>query len=291
VLDLVKAHAYGNDFLLTRASSVADGARRAWARRVCDRHTGAGADGLIFYTATPDGARMRLFNADGSDSELSGNGVRCLAAWVLRGPDGTVGDGRAEAGRRVVIETDAGAKTLELVEADGGRLTFTAAMGPPTDLRQLRLAVAGEEIDVVALRVGNPQCVALMPLPNHSRFLALGAALSSHEAFREGTNVELAEVASAERVRILIWERGVGPTRASGTGACAAAVAAAAHGGASRDVEIEAPGGTQRVVWREGGLELTGWAEIVWAGRWMGEAPDERADALPSVADPQRPGG
>ena len=272
MVDLVKAHAYGNDFLLTPASGVAEGTRRAWARRLCDRHTGAGADGLIFYTVTPDGATMRLLNADGSDSEVSGNGVRCLAAWVVRGA-GAVTDGGAETGRRLVIETDAGTKALELVGIEAERLTFSAAVGPPTDLRQLRLRAAGEDLDVVALRVGNPQCVALMPLPDRSRFLALGEALSSHEAFPEGANVELAEVSSADHVRILIWERGVGPTLASGTGACAAAVAAAAHGGASRDVAVEAPGGTQRVVWSEGGLELTGWAEILWAGRWMGEAP------------------
>ena len=112
-----------------------------------------------------------------------------------------------------------------------------------------------------------------MPLPDHSRFLELGAALAGHDAFPAGTNVELADVVSPHRVRILIWERGVGPTMASGTGACAAAVAAAAYGGADRDVEVEAPGGTQRVVWDDDGLQLTGWAEIVGTVQWLASSP------------------
>jgi len=97
----------------------------------------------------------------------------------------------------------------------------------------------------------------------------LGRALEHHEAFPEGTNVEFASVEAPGRVRILIWERGVGPTSSSGTGACAAAVASAAFGGANRDVEVISPGGTQRVEWRDDGLYLTGWAEVVLQGQWM----------------------
>ena len=97
----------------------------------------------------------------------------------------------------------------------------------------------------------------------------LGSLLEHHEAFPEGTNVEFASVEAPDRVRILIWERGVGPTLASGTGACAAAVASAAFGGAGRDVEVIAPGGSQRVEWRPEGLYLTGWAEVLFKGHWL----------------------
>ncbi len=273
-LDLVKAHAYGNDFLLTLDSSVSKGLRRAWAKLLCDRHSGVGADGIIFYAPTTAGAQMVLLNADGSDSEVSGNGLRCLAALVACG--GLAGGNRVpspELGRKMVIDTDAGPKAVRLQEVVGGRLVFEAEKGPPMDLRQERLYVAGELHEVVVLSVGNPQCVVLMQLPERSKFLKLGASLALHDMFPEGTNVELAEVLSPNQVRILIWERGVGPTLASGTGACAAAVAAATFGGAGRDLEIEAPGGTQRVVWNEDGLRLTGWAELVWSGQWLGQGP------------------
>ena len=271
-LDLIKAHAYGNDFLFTPAASVPTGRRAAWARRMCDRHRGAGADGLVFYAPTANGASMQLMNADGSDSEVSGNGVRCLAALMVSGLLGPV-PAAPVSGQTVVIDTDAGPKRLTLLEDSDGRLTFEAAMGPPEAIRRVTLSVAGSTVEAVALRVGNPQCVVLMALPDRPRFLALGEAIAGHEAFPAGTNVELAEVVSSDQVRILIWERGVGPTLASGTGACAAAVAAAAYGGAGRDVEVEAPGGTQRVRWDDDGLQLTGWAEILWFGRWCGGAP------------------
>ena len=217
-LDLVKAHAYGNDFLLTLDSSVGKGLRRAWAKLLCDRHSGVGADGIIFYAPTMAGAQMVLLNADGSDSEVSGNGLRCLAALVACG--GLAGGNRVpspELGRKMVIDTDAGPKAVRLQEVVDGRLVFEAEMGPPKDVRQERLYVAGELHEVVVLSVGNPQCVVLMQLPERSKFLKLGASLALHDMFPEGTNVELAEVLSPNQVRILIWERGVGPTPVSYT--------------------------------------------------------------------------
>jgi diaminopimelate epimerase len=101
------------------------------------------------------------------------------------------------------------------------------------------------------------------------RFHRLGPALSTHPRFPAGTNVEFARIESPDRVRILIWERGVGPTLASGTGACASAVAAITQAGANRDIEVVAPGGSQRVEWRDDGVFLTGWAEMVFEGRWI----------------------
>jgi diaminopimelate epimerase len=257
-----KAHAYGNDFLLVRSDQVADDDLAALARAMCHRHAGIGADGLILFEPKGTGASMRLLNADGSPSEVSGNGVRCLAALLTRDRRGV---------RDIAIETDAGVKRLTQLDADAGRITFRAAMGSPEDLRVVDLDAAGERVKAVALRVGNPQCVVLGEVSD-GRLHRLGPALSRHPFFPAGTNVELARVERPDLVRILIWERGVGPTQASGTGACASAVAAAAYGGASRDVEVVSPGGAQRVEWKDEGLFLTGWAEVICEGLWLAHA-------------------
>jgi diaminopimelate epimerase len=267
MLPIAKAHAYGNDFLFIPHESAESFDPQDLARRVCARHSGLGADGLILYGLAPDGtARMTLYNADGSASELSGNGLRCLAALVLH----TRAAAAAEPLTEVRIDTDAGWKTLTLVGRTDRRYTFRAAMGKPTNIAQETLDLSGEQVRVTTLRIGNPQCVALVDtLPNFERFERVGPALATHGRFPAGTNVEFARLEGARTVRILIWERGVGPTSASGTGACAAAVAAIAHGGAERDLDVIAPGGTQRVEWREDGVYLTGWAEVVFEGTWL----------------------
>jgi diaminopimelate epimerase len=123
------------------------------------------------------------------------------------------------------------------------------------------------------MNIGNPQAVILGPLPDDERFERVGAALERHSAFPEGTNVEFAVIETPARVRIRIWERGVGPTTSSGTGSCAALVAAAAFGGASRDAEVIAPGGAQRVEWLEDSIYLTGWAEVLCEGTWLRPLP------------------
>jgi diaminopimelate epimerase len=276
MLSLAKAHALGNDFLFIPHDQAEGLDAQALARQTCARHTGVGGDGLILYTIAPDGtARMTLFNADGSPSELSGNGLRCLAALVLHLRSTREG---ARPLTQVRVETDAGWKMLALVSRSGGRYTFRAAMGQPTDVREETLDVNGESLQVTTLGMGNPQCVMLVDkLPDDARFQRLGPALATHTRFRAGTNVEFAHIEAPDRVRILIWERGVGPTTSSGTGACAAAVAAISHGGAARDVTVMAPGGTQRVEWRDDGIYLTGWAEVVFEGKWL-----PRAD-LPSI--------
>lgn len=256
MLPFAKAHAYGNDFLYVRADALPASDLPSVARRLCDRHRGMGADGLILYHPTPSGATMTLLNADGSKAELSGNGLRGLAALLAR-------DRRDPVGSALVIETTAGPRRLDLEAVEANRYRFSADMGQPSDLRQEALEAAGEHVTVSVLSVGNPQCVALGPLPDAERFARLGPALERHPFFPHGTNVEFAHVETPERVRILIWERGVGPTESSGTGSCAAAVASAAHGGASRAVDVIAPGGTQRVEWTDAGVRLTGWAEII----------------------------
>jgi diaminopimelate epimerase len=259
-IPVVKGHAYGNDFLLVPESDVAGADLARLAVAMCHRHEGIGADGLMVYTAEGARARMRLFNADGSQSEVSGNGVRCLAALVVRERPRTT---------TVHIETPAGPKVLELKDRAGDRLTFRASMGVPQDLRTIDLEAAGERVQAIAVSVGNPQCVLLDDPLQETRVNRLGPAIEHHAKFPDRTNVSFVRVESPERLRILLWERGVGPTTASGTGACGAAVAAAAYGGASRIVDVISPGGTQRVEWLEDGIFLTGWAQLVLEGRWV----------------------
>lgn len=260
-----KGHAYGNDFLYLRRADVGGVRLDRFTQEICDRHTGVGADGLIVYEPMPAGASMQLFNADGGRAEVSGNGVRALAALLLRDDTRTQPEVR--------IETEGGVKRLTRTGRDGTRQTFRAFMGAPTDLRHTTLVAGGESLPVVALNMGNPQAIILGPLPSDERFERVGAALERHEMFPDRTNVEFAVVEAPDRVRIRIWERGVGPTMSSGTGSCASLVAAAAFGGALRDAEVIAPGGAQRVEWRDDGVYLTGWAEVLCEGVWLRPLP------------------
>jgi diaminopimelate epimerase len=271
---LSRASAFPEGGALVREEDVPSGADRAsLARELCGRHRGIGADGLIVYLVRSASApaasdrrfgetacRMDLLNADGSYSEVSGNGVRCLAAWLAR-------ERGVQPGGSIDVETDAGVKRLELLANEGRRFTFRAAMGQPEQVQRRSIDVGGTPVDAITLRVGNPQCVVLGEV-SVERLHSLAARLAVHPVFPEGSNVELARVEAPGLVRILIWERGVGSTEASGTGACAAAVAAIAYGGAARDVQVVAPGGAQRVEWNDAGLFLTGWAEVLFEARW-----------------------
>jgi diaminopimelate epimerase len=261
-MKFIKAHAYGNDFVYVSEAEAGGRPLDDLARALCDRHAGIGADGLIVYTPGPDGASMRLLNADGSRSEVSGNGVRGLAAILLREDNRKDGE--------LTIQTEAGPKRLIRTARDtNNRQTFRAAMGAPRELRQVPISAAGDALQIVVMDFGNPQAVVLGALPDADRFHRLGAALERHRMFPERTNVEFASVEAPDRVKILIWERGVGPTQSSGTGSCAALIAAAAFAGAARSADVVAPGGAQRVEWQEDQVYLTGWAEILFEGIWL----------------------
>lgn len=259
-IPVVKGHAYGNDFLLVPESAAAGQNLEQLAQAMCHRHTGIGADGLITYADSGDCVRMRLLNADGSHAEVSGNGVRCLAALVVRDHPET---------SSVTIETPAGAKVLELMGEAEDALTFRAAMGEPKDVGMSSFDVAGQRVDAVTLSVGNPQCVVRVEELHDSELHRLGPALEHHPKFPNRTNVSFVKILTPNQIRILIWERGVGPTLSSGTGACGAAVATSAFWNGARDVEVMSPGGSQRVEWREDGLYLTGWARLVFEGHWL----------------------
>jgi diaminopimelate epimerase len=269
MIPFIKAHAYGNDFLYVEERVLAGIDSAQLAHEMCDRHTGIGADGLILYRGAYGDATMSLFNADGGRAEVSGNGLRGLAALLLRNVEPV----RSTA----IVRTEAGVKRLTRTERSQSRHTFRAEMGNAANVRQTPIMAGGERLDVVTLNMGNPQCVLLGPLPDGERFRRLGPAIEHHTAFPEGTNVEFAHVEAPGLVRIMIWERGCGPTFSSGTGSCAALVAAASYGGAARIAEVIAPGGAQIVEWLDDGVYLTGWAEIVCDGSWLRPPPVQKA--------------
>jgi len=266
MINFAKAHAYGNDFLYAAREDVSSTTDpSALAVEMCDRHTGVGADGLIVYMSRGEFTQMMLWNADGSPSEISGNGIRGLAALLL--------DSDSTIDRDISISTGAGMKHLRRVSRTGSRQLFRSAMGRPFGLERTSIAIDGESIETIVLNVGNPQCIVLGPLPDDTRFNRLGPLIEHHSMFPQRTNVEFVHVEAPDRLRIRIWERGAGPTQSSGTGSCASLVAAAAFGGAARDADVVAPGGTQRVEWRDEGVYLTGRAEVVCRGEWLPQFP------------------
>ena len=260
---LAKAHAYGNDFLYVRYADTGEADPVPLARQICHRCTGIGADGLILFDERADGAAMRLINSDGSPSEVSGNGVRGLAALLAFERGMTSGQLR--------IHTDAGEKTLDLLGTECGyRFLFRAHMGAVRDVRDVTLDVAGlGRVHAVRLDIGNPQCVVVADGLDPELLPVLGPALQVHPEFPEGVNVEVAHAETRDRVRILIWERGCGPTLSSGTGSCASAIAARHRGLVDDDIEVIARGGSQRVVLQGDEVWLTGWAEVVAQARWI----------------------
>jgi len=268
MLRFAKAHAYGNDFLYVDKGDVTGVSLPALAREMCERHTGIGADGLIVYGRTAAGATMALYNADGGRAEVSGNGLRALAALLL------LDDDRDAAA--VTIVTEAGPKRVTRAGVADSRPTFRTAMGLPADVKTITLDAGGEQVEAVTLNFGNPQCIILGPQPGDERFSRLGAAIEKHPHFPDATNVEFATVETPDTIRIRIWERGVGPTTSSGTGSCASFVAAVQFGGASRDATVIAPGGSQRVEWLDDSVYLTGDAEILLDGEWHRQIPRTR---------------
>jgi diaminopimelate epimerase len=273
---IAKAHGLGNDFLLVAAEHAPEPAA-AWARRLCDRHLGLGADGVLCFALRDGGIAMRLINADGGDAEISGNGLRCLAAYavakgwlppthdVLTAAGARHVEVEALGGSRFRIATDLGAPLLRSVD-----IPFAAE--PPIErVLGARLTAAGQSLEVTATSLGNPHCAVFLQTPPDDAAIArLGPVLETHPAFPRRTNVEFVTVLGRGDIRVRFWERGVGPTSASGTGAASAAVAAMLHGLVDRAVRVACDGGVLDVEWPEGGrVRQTGEVEIVFEGDWL----------------------
>jgi len=275
-----KMHGTGNDFVVTESNVTDDPGWPDLAVRVCDRHFGVGADGLIFVLPSDVAdRRMRIFNPDGSEAEMCGNGIRCFVKYILdRGileaPDGILrietGAGVLEArvklaadGRVERVRVSLGAPQLRLQDAG-------AMVEAPAPVLDLPLTAAGEPLALTLVSMGNPHAVAFLDRPPAEFPLErVGPAVEHDPLFAHRTNFEVVQVRDRGRLDMRVWERGAGPTLACGTGAGAAVVAARLHGLVDDTVEVRLPGGALRLDWDGAGdVYLEGPAVKVFESVW-----------------------
>jgi diaminopimelate epimerase len=269
LIPFTKAHACGNDFLIVNEEAVAGHDLAVLTRRLCQRNTGIGADGIEFFTWTgPKTGRIRLHNADGSVAEISGNGTRCVAAWMAE----SLG---SKPGETLEITTDAGLRTCRIVSVrndDDFAIEVTTAMGVPRFVPHTLKLIDGVDVIGVEVSTGNPHFVVLVEKPDFAigkrAWMGLGAEIYTHRDFPERTNVEFVRVVNDHEIEIRIFERGVGPTNSSGTGSSAAATAALALRRCISPLKVVSPGGAQTVAWDGPGTELhlTGPAALIARG-------------------------
>jgi diaminopimelate epimerase len=275
-MKFTKMHGAGNDYVYVDcfAEEVPrDAAGLAIA--VSDRHKGIGADGLILICPSEQAdACMRMFNADGSESEMCGNGVRCVAKYVY--------DHGIARSNRLRIETGRGVLALDLQIARGKVARVRVNMGAPIlesskipttlpgdpPIRQ-KLSAAGREFEVTCVSMGNPHCVAFVDRLSDEWVHVIGPSVERHPAFPRRVNAEFIQLVSPSEFHMRVWERGSGETQACGTGACASAVAGVLTGLTERRVLAHLPGGDLELEWAAGGeVYLTGEAVEVFSGEW-----------------------
>jgi diaminopimelate epimerase len=260
-IPFTKAHGARNDFLLTwRDQLPASFNAPAAAAAICHRYTGAGADGwlLVAPTASADAA-IELWNSDGSRSEISGNGTRCAAAFLIEANRAT---------EHVRILTGAGLKHLRLLHRDGHRFSFEMNMGSAV-VEELRAAIL--DLDATILNVGNPQCAVFVENFDLD-WRALGAALERHPRFPNRTNVSFVKNIDEHTLDVRFFERGAGETMSSGTGSTGAAAAALARGLVLNPVRVITPAGPLDLRWENHDILLAGPAEIVASGEFYWDA-------------------
>jgi diaminopimelate epimerase len=284
LIPFTKAHACGNDFLIVTEDDAGNLDRAELARRLCQRNTGIGADGIEFFAWSspkstspnsaspsspgPKSGRIRLYNADGSIAEISGNGTRCVAAWMAE----TLG---SHAGDKLEILTDAGPRICRIDRVHTGGVFIvdvTTGMGVPKFVPHTLKLLDGSEVIGVEVVTGNPHFVILVDNADFTvvgkPWQTLGAEICTHRDFPQQTNVEFVRILSEREIEIRIWERGVGPTTSSGTGSSASATAALALRRCVSPLDVVAPGGAQIVAWSGPSEELflTGSATIIARG-------------------------
>ncbi|MBN2021417.1 MAG: diaminopimelate epimerase [Pirellulales bacterium] len=272
-----KMQGAGNDYVYVNAfeERLSDDLPEL-ARRISDRHFGVGADGLILIRPSDVAdARMQMFNADGSEAEMCGNGVRCVAKYVH--------DHGLARKDRLAIETGAGVLALDVELVDGrvdrvrvdmGEPILDAARIPTTlpgnPVVDAPLAIGGRELAVTCVSMGNPHCVTFVEALSDDWVLGLGPKVEADAHFPRRTNAEFVEVVSPTEVNVRVWERGSGETLACGTGACAACVAGVLAGRTGRSIVAHLPGGDLELLWSQtdNRVRMTGPAVEVFSGQW-----------------------
>lgn len=265
----------GNDFVLINClqDKVADYA--AFAQEVCDRHYGVGADGiLVVEPSVKADFRMRIFNTDGSEAEMCGNGIRCFARYLY--------DSHLTDKKEFTVETGAGVlvprlifegETVSGVRVDMGEPILEGDEIPVKGFGRRhvvneKLTVEGKDYAMTCVSMGNPHCVIYVDDAEGFPIHELGSSFEHHPAFPRKTNTEFVEVKDRGHVRMRVWERGAAVTLACGTGSCATAVAGVLTGRTDRSVEVQLDGGTLHVEWDEASnhVFMTGPAELVFTG-------------------------
>jgi diaminopimelate epimerase len=282
-LAFTKMHGCGNDFIVVDDRSTDLDLDATAVAMLCDRHFGIGADGVILVRPATDPAAdfyMHYSNADGSIAEMCGNGIRVFAKYLS--DRGLVKDGH------LTVQTLGGLKVIEIVpdaagdfalaRVDMGEPVLTAADVPTTlpgdPVVDAHVVTDAGEADVTCVSMGNPHAVLWVDDVDDAPVTTLGPAIEELDVFPRATNVEFAQVVDASRLRLRVWERGVGETLACGTGACATLVAGVLAGRCGRGAIVELPGGELRIEWPQGQhIFMTGPAEEVFEGVW--HIPDE----------------
>lgn len=278
LIAFIKYHGLSNDWLVIRERD-APVDLPALARTMLDRHNGAGADGLIIVFK-PEGrghdARIRFFNADGSEAEMSGNGIRCAGAFLLE---------QKPTKRVLKIETAAGVRTLKPGKSAHGKWAFQVNMGAPVlnaadipfrpadstaPLLRYPLKTHCGDLPVTITSMGNPHCSVFVADFDSVDWRRLGREIEHDEHFPNRTNVEFVHLISNHEIEVRFWERGVGHTKSSGTGSCGAAVSAILNGFTERRVRVRTEAGTLEVTWPHNGeVTLTGPVEKVMSGKYF----------------------
>ena len=270
-MDFSKYEAAANDFIMIDRSSGELRLSAEEVRALCDRHTGVGADGVIAMLPSERAdLAMRIFNADGSEAQMCGNGARALFKFAL---DRGVVDAD-----RLRLETAAGLKTVSRAAPRKGVELYTVEMGAPTwtcpdipvsgegEAVRLAVEIPGASLEATCVSMGNPHCVLFVEDVESCPVRDIGPLVERHQMFQQRTNVEFVRVVDRGRLQVRVWERGVGETMACGTGACASLVAASLNGIADRKATVTLRGGDLSVEWLENGVLLTGPARHVFDG-------------------------
>ena len=259
-MHFTKMHGLGNDYLYVFGEVPTNIAELS--RRLSDRHFGAGSDGMIYISpSSVADFKMRIFNADGSEALMCGNGIRCVGKYVY--------DKGLTKKTSLRIETLSGIKDVGLTVHDGHVERATVDMGTATTENELELEVGGTIVPGVPVSVGNPHFVIFVDDAEAAPVSTLGPKIERHEAFAGGVNVEFAQVLSRDEVRMRVWERGSGITMACGTGACATAAATVAQGLCpnGRPITVHLDGGDLYIrVSSENAVTMTGPATTVYEG-------------------------
>ncbi|HYO08965.1 MAG TPA: diaminopimelate epimerase [Tepidisphaeraceae bacterium] len=285
-MKFTKMHGIGNDYVYVNGFSETVADPGDVARKVSDRHFGIGSDGLILILPPADPSRadvrMRMFNTDGSEGEMCGNGVRCVAKYAWDHGLTRSNPMRVETGRGVLtleLKTDARDKVEQVTVNMGepilepAQVPFDPAKASPTKHpRVFRYELAGEVMDLVAVSMGNPHSVTFVDDVDALDLNRIGPLAERHPAFPKRVNAHWAQVVRPREIKMRTWERGSGITWACGTGASAVLVAGVLTGRSDRKALVHLPGGDLTIEWREAdnNVYMTGPATEVFSGEWNG---------------------